>query len=498
MERRSFLKVSGAGLGGLALAGPFSAAMARVAGAEPLTSAGYGPLSPVNALNDGVGYLSLPAGSSYYAFGHVGSTMTDGNVTPVMHDGMAAFMQSNGKIRLVRNHENRDAVNTNTGAIVPAALAHDPGGHGGCVILEFDPANPPASPTAVPSWVALGGTTVNCAGGPTPWGSWMTCEETTSVNSANGIKHGYIFEVPAATNAGSPVAAVPYVAMGRFAHEAVAIDPLTEWAYMTEDNGNNSGFYRFRPTAARNYTAGTLEMAKIGAAEYNTKTGQTVGAPLAVTWVPVADPDATTVSCFEQGRLQGGARFSRGEGIWYNAVDKKMYFNCTDGGAASCGQVFAFDPATDTATLVYESPNAATLLKPDNITISPEGNVWLIEDPDRAQRSRIKGLADDGTLFPFAENNRSTTSPGGADYLDEFAGGCFSPDGKWLFVNIQTPGVTLAITGPFGDGTGPTPVVPEFPTGAGAAIGIGAAVAVGGAAIALRNRGGADETPTPA
>ena len=132
---------------------------------------------------------------------------------------------------------------------------------------------------------------------------------------------------------------------------------------------------------------------------------------------------------------------------------------------------------------VTVASGSATLLKPDNITISPEGNLWLFEDPDRAQRSRIKGLADDGTLFTFAENDRS-----GSDYLDEFAGGCFSADGKWLFVNIQTPGVTLAITGPFGDGVGPDPVIPEFPTGVGTVAALGAAAAIGGAAIAIRNR----------
>ncbi len=488
MERRSFLKVSGAGVGGLALAGPLSAAMARAAGAEPLTSSGYGPLSSVAAANDGVTYLKLPAGFTYYAFGHVGSTMSDGGTTPVMHDGMAAFTMPDGKVRLVRNHENRESLTDSTGAIVPAAQAWDPGARGGCVILEFDPANPPATPTAVPSWAAIGGTTVNCAGGPTPWGSWMTCEETTAVNPSNGKKHGYVFEVPATTNAGAPVTAVPYVAMGRFAHEAVAIDPATGYAYLTEDAGANSGFYRFRPTSPGDYTAGVLEMAKIGSSNHNTKTGQTPGAVLQVTWVTIADPDAAVTSCFQQGFTQGGAQFSRGEGCWYSEVDHKVYFACTDGGNASSGQIFAIDPATDALVLVYESPGASTLLKPDNITVSPEGNVWLFEDPDRAQRSRIKGLADDGTLFTFAENDRS-----GSDHLDEFAGGCFSADGSWLFVNIQTPGVTLAITGPFGDGAGPDPVIPEFPTGVGTVAALGAAAAVGGAAIALRNRNqGAD------
>lgn len=504
MQRRTFLKTSALAGGGLALAGPLSAFGARVAHADPLTSAGYGALTPTAALNDGVTYLALPDGFSYYAFNNVGTPFSASNaaLVPGAHDGMAAFAAPGGKIRIVRNHEQ-----TYGTPFAPAGSVYDPNANGGCSIVEFDPANP----GVVEAWAAISGTVRNCAGGPTPWGSWLTCEETTDGPGGNAtLKHGYVFEIPADLPVGTSVAAAtPLTAMGRFSHEAVAVDPVTNNVYLTEDTGA-SGYFKFVPAQpgvpgdpgqpAAYAAGGTLYMLKVTATPSlnthnrtvspGTNVTISVGTPLAVEWVPIADPDNAP---YAQGRALGGAAFSRGEGQWIDPATRTIYFNATDGGAASAGQVWAYSPVTETLTLVYESPNTATLLKPDNLTVSPTGNVWLFEDTDRARQTSIKGLADDGTLFTFAENVRTGTIGSVPAAWDEFAGGCFSPDGNWLFVNIQTPGVTLAITGPFS--AEPPVDVPEIPVSP-ALLTVAAAATVAGAAIALRGRGHTDN-PTP-
>ncbi len=497
LDRRRFLGGAAAAAGGLALAGPLAALSARAAHAEPTTTGGYGPVSPKPDQRDGVARLALPDGFAYASFGLVGSTMSDGRPTPSAHDGMAAFQlpQDNGKIRLVRNHE----VRVPGPAFVPAGKAYDPSlGSGGTTTLVFDPADP----LNVTSFASLGGTIVNCAGGSTPRNTWLTCEETVQ---QGGQPHGYVFEVPAAAN--EPVTSVPFKAMGRFVHEAVAVDRRTNFVYETEDAGSDSGFYRFRPTNPADLVqGGVLEMAVVAnTAKYDTSSGQTVGAALPVSWVQIDQPDpaVTAPTVFAQGLAKGGARWRRLEGAWWSSQDNAVYFNSTDGGNASAGQVWALRPgvggAGDTVTLVYQSPGAGTLFKPDNITISPRGNVFLCEDPDRAQQSRLQGLTRDGQLFEFARNIRpdsdglAGTSPANTD---EFAGATFSPDGRHLFVNIQTPGITFAITGPFeamGPTTGPPPVIPEVPT---AALLPAAAAGIIGAAIAFRSRRQAGEEPS--
>lgn len=497
LDRRRFLGGAAAAAGGLALSGPLAALSARAAHAEPTTTGGYGPLSPQPDQRDGVARLALPAGFGYASFGLVGSTMSDGRPTPSAHDGMAAFQlpQDKGRIRLVRNHE----VRTPGPAFVPAAMAYDATlGSGGTTTLIFDPADP----LNVTSFASLGGTIVNCAGGTTPRNTWLTCEETVQ---QGGQPHGYVFEVPAAAN--GPVTSVPLKAMGRFVHEAVAVDPRTGFIYETEDAGSDSGLYRFRPRNAADLAqGGVLEMAVVAnATNYDTSSKQTVGNALPVSWVLIDEPDpaVTAPTVFAQGFAKRGARWRRLEGAWFGPQDNAVYFNSTDGGNASAGQVWALRPgvngAEDTVTLVFESPGAGTLFKPDNITVSPRGNVFLCEDPDRAQQSRLSGLTRAGQLFEFARNIRPDSdglAGTSAANTDEFAGATFSPDGRYLFVNIQTPGITFAITGPFeaiGPTTGPAPVIPEVPTAALLPV---AAAGIIGAAVAFRSRRLGGEEPS--
>ena len=246
--------------------------------------------------------------------------------------------------------------------------------------------------------------------------------------------------------------------MGRFSHEAVAVDPATGFVYETEDAGSNSGFYRFRPNSRLSLLhGGRLQMLGIdGMPQYDTRTNQT-GDWLPATWVDIddADPDLEggSLSVFMQGFTAGGARFGRLEGAWYG--QNRVYFVSTSGGNAGQGQIFEYDPRRDRLRLVFESPSADVLNAPDNLCVSPRGGLVLCEDGSGTEY--VHGLTTEGVIFKFAQNNvdlRSTPVNGfAADYRgSEFAGACYSPDGEWLFVNVQSPGITFAITGPWLEG----------------------------------------------
>lgn len=429
LTRRGFLA---AGLG----AGVFTSGwLARGATATPERQrkaqegeGGYGPLSPAPSENTGEVLLALPAGFRYTVFGRTRSPMNDGRPTPPAHDGMATFEGPDGAVRLIRNHEVRGQ------APAPGQPAYDPRSGGGTTTLDVDP----ETRLPVRSFLSLSGTNTNCAGGPTPWGSWVTCEETTSGTAQGyGRNHGYNFEVPA--SADGVVEPVPLEAMGRFVHEAVAVDPRTGIVYQTEDTGS-SGVYRFVPDRARDLTAGKLQMLAIrDRPNYDTRTGQRERQPLPVTWVDVPDPRG---SVFQQGFSRGGAVFDRVEGAWYG--DGSVFINSTSGGDANLGQVWQYRPRGNSGgilTLLYEPTDPVDMQSPDNITVSPGGGIAVCEDG--AGEQYVRGLTQRGLVFDFALNTANGS---------EFAGATFSPDGETFFVNVQSPGYTLAIWGPFEKG----------------------------------------------
>ena len=326
----------------------------------PKGNGGYGPLLPTPDLRDGVSRIALPEGFSCRSFSLAGTTMSDGNKVPLAHDGMGVFNMENGKFRLVRNHEDRNAPGAGTAAI-DAAKSYDLMGGGGTTTLEINP----FTRQLERHWLSLSGTTVNCAGGITPWNSWITCEETNVGTPTGWLKqHGYCFDVPA--GADSLVAAVAIPEMGRFSHEAVTVDPATHIVYETEDNsggGGSSGFYRFIPNVKGDLTqGGRLQMiAILGNFQYDDRNNQTVGAPLPVTWVDIANPNppgTTATAVFNQGRALGGARFRRLEGCWWG--NGAVYFADTSGGQAGCGTIWEFRPDGDggTLTLIFESANS--------------------------------------------------------------------------------------------------------------------------------------------
>jgi uncharacterized protein len=422
---------------------------------------GYGALDRVRD-QDGQEILALPQGFQYMTFGKTGDRMSDGFLTPAIHDGMTCLEMPHGKLRLIRNHELRNAAgNFVAGVVGPLSTRYDAKAAGGCVTVEFDPRRK----RVLRDFTSINGTLVNCSGGLSYNNTgWLTCEETTSGPAQGYDKpHGYTFLVSKDIDA--PVPAQPFTAMGRFAKEAAVADNESGIVYQTEDSGNNSGFYRFLPNDPANLLAGgVLQMLAIrGRPNYDTRLNQTVGAELPVDWVTIDNPNpaviSSSTSCFGQGFVKGGARFNRLEGV-FRGDDGTMYFVSTSGGNAGVGQLWQFVPSFSGGgelVLVYESPAGAVLDSPDNICITPSGGVLFCEDdasgdndvhplaPGFTNINRMIGLGRSGEPFEFAVNVFSDS---------EFAGACFSPDGEILFVNIQGDasvgsGMTCAIWGPW-------------------------------------------------
>jgi len=468
--RRGFVRmgVIGAAMGSAALMQSDRAAGAAAMARRTTTS-----VPRASGLVQAGPELALPPGFSYHTFGAFGSAMSDGFITPPIHDGMAAFDVGGGRIRIVRNHELGEGNDVPAGTVIgDPRTAYDRKAPGGTVTLEVDA----TTGDLLSDWISLNGTDTNCAGIPTPWGTWLTCEETV-VGPRSGYRkpHGYVFEVDPKSN--KSVARTPFKVMGRFLHEAGSIDPRTGVVYMTEDEGPD-GFYRFVPAKPGQLRKGTLQMLRVRKkAKYNTITGQTVGEPLEADWVTIdrpnpreAEEDASAV--FKQGRAKGAAKFLGGEGCTQRG--DSVVFGSSEGGDAGLGQVWQYTPTSNVGKLnergelrlLFESESRGQLDGPDNMCTSPGGAIVIAEDGNLSSNF-VKALLPDGTMINVAENLVAVKrhyieamgklydptvpddGPSASDGLghSEFAGPCFSPDGKWLFVNIQVPGITCAITG---------------------------------------------------
>lgn len=400
----------------------------------------YSALSPKPTNNTGETFLALPDGFQYNVIGKAGEPMTNGQPTPILHDGMAVFMSDTlpDSWILIRNHENTNFAGT-SGA-VSGTPPYDVLAAGGTTTLIIDK----ESHLVTNDFVSLSGTVRNCAGGTTPWQTWISCEEST-VGRSNGFAepHGYCFEVQRLTDS----TAAPLTQMGRFKHEAVAFDKTNGIAYLTEDH-SPAGFYRYIPNQYGNLAAGgQLQMLAVAnQPNYDTRTNQTVGTKLTATWVDIAEPNPPSAevdlsAVFNQGFSLGGATFARLEGCFAGIED--IYFTSTNGGNQGLGQVWKYEARKKSKfghlTLIFESPSADVFDFPDNLCFGGSGNLFICEDG--SVDNYVKILSPNGTISEFAKN----IVPGFENF--ELTGCAFSPDLQTLFVNVQNPGLTFAIWG---------------------------------------------------
>ncbi|MDQ3690758.1 MAG: DUF839 domain-containing protein [Chloroflexota bacterium] len=481
INRRTFLKGAVGTAGVVALGGPFQGFVQLAAAASGKPT--FRHLRAIPDLRDGQVRLWLPEGFQYRSFHDTEFpvVLDDGTNLPGRHDGMGAFAASSGNVILVRNHE----LNNPGAPFGDASMAYDGMAQGGTTTIEVTPTG-----EVVHAFTSLNGTQMNCSGGQMPWGAWITCEETVNgpdvgpdFTGASNVplqqRHGFIFEVPVDGESSRE----PISRAGRFAHEAVSFDPKHGILYLTEDNfGFPSGFYRYIPATNPMETGsldneGQLQMLAVkGEPNIDLAAEQPKRATYDVEWVDIEDPDPTfpftpgetaptsnndaILHVGNQGFAQGAAYFSRLEG---SAFDNGfVYFCATQGGGPAetsfgpiadgygngTGQIWAYNTNSQKLQLLYQSPGAATLDFPDNVTTSARGTLILCED--NVNDNYLRGLTRGGQLFDVALNRLVSQLNGAPRFNDEFAGSTFSPDGETLFVNIQASrGISFAIWGPW-------------------------------------------------
>ncbi|WP_020399352.1 alkaline phosphatase PhoX [Kordiimonas gwangyangensis] len=427
-NRRGFLAaVAGTG-GAMLVPGTLGATLLSLSACGSAERPKLGPgLKP-----DPNGIVDLPEGFTYKVISMAGEIMSDGLEVPGYHDGMGAFEGPNGETILVRNHEMPLFFPKDPPSPVPD-MAYDPASAGGTTTIWLD-----ADLNVLKHHLSLTGTIRNCSGGITPWGTWVSCEEAGYDGWEMGKRHGYAFEVDPM----NPLMRIePIKAMGRFNHEAIAVD-ASGVVYETEDNTEGC-FYRYIPrTGGRLMEGGTLQaLTFTDGRKHTTDEPLEPGRAHDCDWVTIDEPDPDENTVAEEAQSKGAAIFVRGEGI-VTAPDG-IYFTCTSGGAESLGQIFKYIPGSTPdeggqIMLVFEATVAGALEMPDNIVMSPWGDLIICEDCDQDSQ-RLVGLTPDGRLYHIA----GTT-------ISEWAGACFSADGRTLFANIQKdPGRTIAIRGPW-------------------------------------------------
>ena len=436
MKRRTFLHTTGLAFAALSASGCITRPLPDRSFSRAV---GYGTLVP-----DPQGLLDLPAGFSYQVVSSLGDAMTDGATVPDKADGMGCFDLGDGRLALVRNHElvSTDesggvfgaGFGTKDGQFIPGGTTH--------VVLDKDTLE------VLDQFRSLGGTMRNCSGGITPWGSWLTCEESTTgpgLKYGEGLNqyHGWVFDVPAAAT--GLVDPAPLKALGRFNHEAACVNPNTGLVYLTEDR-DDSVLYRFIPAVPGDLTrGGRLQAMKVeGAPDLRNWSGfsTAVGSVGEVSWIDLDEVEAPGDDLRHRAAAKGASLVARGEGI--HMGDGEAFICSTRGGARRLGQIFRLtfspDSTSDSLELFFESVSEHQFDYGDNLVVAPNGHLVVCEDQyTQVVDNHLRGITPDGNAYPLARLRLQT----------ELAGACFSPDGKTLFVNVYAPTKTLAITGPW-------------------------------------------------
>lgn len=464
-NRRDFIKQSaGYSVGFMGLANFFSLGLSSCDVKETnkvtkdiVPKLGYGDL-----IKDPNGLLNLPKGFSYKIISKQGNKMEGDLLIPGKMDAMGTFQLDKDRCIIVRNHEinpewlKEGAFGEDLSLLKNADKTkfYDYGfgqmpGLGGTSNVVFNT----KTQEVEKEFMSLLGTENNCAGGITPWKTWVTCEETVSKKSNEREKdHGYCFEVSP-----SPVPKlsepIPIKSMGRFNHEAVSVDPNTGIVYLTEDR-YDSCIYRYIP----NVYGELLKGGKLQAlAIKNNKSMDTrnweesgvetkLNEEMQVEWIDLENVESPEDDLRYRANKDGAAVFARGEGMWFG--NGELFWCCTNGGVAKMGQIFKYVPSPfegtekesevpGKVTLFVESPGSNVLQNCDNMTVSPWGDIVVCEDNEHPF---LRGITPAGEIYNIAENI-------GAE--SELAGAVFSPDGSTLFVNIQHAGLCVAITGPW-------------------------------------------------
>jgi secreted PhoX family phosphatase len=397
LARREFLA------GGLAAAGAllFTPAFLRDVLAAPAAAAGPGPYGPLQPPNE-VG-LMLPEGFTGRQIARGGS-LVSGTTYPwhFASDGAAVYRTLDNGHVLVSNSE------------APSALG------GGSSAIRFD-----ADGGVEQAYRILGGTNLNCAGGPTPWGTWLSCEEHEG---------GMVWEAdPAAV-----LPAVPRPALGNFSHEAAAVDPREQRLYLTEDQADGC-FYRFTPDNYPSLASGLLEVAVVAPDD-------------SVAWREVPDPNLITQGKTTRTQVPEATKFDGGEGLWHH--EGILYFT-TKGDK----KVWAYDARSQTIDVLYHHslvPDAA-LDAVDNVTVSPYGDVYVCEDGGNME---IVLITPKRVVAPFCRFGFPDGSVAPEHEASELAGVAFDPSGTRMYLSSQrayphvsgTPaadGAVYEVQGPF-------------------------------------------------
>jgi secreted PhoX family phosphatase len=395
LSRRGFLRRGATSLGavGVSLAGGSVAIPTRAQAGAP---GGFGALQPA----DGNG-LMLPLGFSSRVVAVTGQFVADTSHSwHIAPDGGATFETQDGGWIYVSNSERTS-----------------PNGGVGALRFAWDGA-------ITDAYSILTGTNRNCAGGPTPWGTWLSCEETSA---------GEVYECDPFTP-GSEGVARP--ALGVFNHEAAAVDPVKQVVYLTEDR-TNSLIYRFTPTSYPDLTSGVLEAAEILDPGGDGPIAPGEVRPLA--WHVVPDPSATFVATRSQ--VPDATPFNGGEGCWHEAG---LVYISTKGS----NRIWCLDSPNDTIEILYDLATTSDphLSNVDNVYVCPQGVVYVAEDPGNLE---IVALSTSGLVEPIVR----VTGVSGT----EITGPCLSPDGTRLYFSSQrNPGTTYEVSGPFA----PVPGVP--------------------------------------